>query len=62
MGRPKKDAKILNIKLDTSIYNRLESYCNDLGQTKTTAVERILKQHFDEYDKGRKQIAKKVQN
>ena len=50
MGRAKKDAKILNIKLDRSIYDRFENYANQLGQTKTTAIERILTKHLDEFD------------
>ena len=51
MGRTKKDAKVLNIKLDRAIYDRFESYADQLGQTKTTAIERILTKHLDEYDR-----------
>ena len=50
MAKQKKDGKYLNIMLETSIYDRLERYCEELGQTKTLAVERILKEHFDERD------------
>ena len=51
MTRAKKEGKYLNIKINAEIYKRLEKYCEDLGQTKTTAVERILTKHFDERDK-----------
>ena len=57
MGRSKKDAKALNIKLERSIYDRFESYADQLGQSKTTAIERILLKHLDEYDRtARSQI------
>ena len=51
MSRTKKDAKVLNVKLDRNIYDRFESYADQLGQTKTTAIERILTKHLDEYDR-----------
>ena len=46
MGRPKKDSKNLNIKMDVQLYETLEKYAEVQGQTKTTAVERILREHF----------------
>lgn len=51
MSRPKKDSKPLNINLAKGLYDRLAKYADDLGQTKTMAVERILKKELDEYDK-----------
>lgn len=51
MARPRKDYKALNVKLDSKIMERFVQYCNDLGQTKTTALERILKKHLDQYEK-----------
>ncbi len=50
MSREKKDSKSLNIKLDRSLSERFEAYCLELGQTKTTAIERILIKHLDEYN------------
>lgn len=50
MSREKKDSKSLNIKLDRCLSERFEAYCLDLGQTKTTAIERILIKHLDEYE------------
>ena len=49
MPRSKKDAKILNIKLETSVYEKLERFCEESGQPKTTAVERFLNRDLDEY-------------
>lgn len=48
MPRHAKDAKALNIKMDRAIYERLEDYCEEAGQTKTLAIERILKKFLDE--------------
>lgn len=47
MAKPKKDGQFINFYLDRSLYNRLTYYAEERGQTKTVAVERILKQVFD---------------
>lgn len=49
MPRPKKDAVAVNIRMDRTIAERLEVYCEDTGQTKTTAIERILASALEEY-------------
>ncbi len=49
MPRCKKDYKNLNIKLQKEISDQFEEYCAKLGQTKTTALERILQKHLEEY-------------
>lgn len=49
MPRPKKDSKVLNIKLSVQVYNKLEKFCIESGQTKTLAVERFLNKCLDEY-------------
>ena len=43
MARAKKDYKALNIKIESTIYERLENYAEEKGQTKTKAVERLTK-------------------
>lgn len=50
MPRAKKDGKHLNCYLDRSLLERLTLYAEDKGQTITTALERILKKHLDEYE------------
>ena len=47
MSRERKDAKLLNIKLDRKIHEQLEKFCAESGMTKTTATEKILYQYFD---------------
>jgi hypothetical protein len=49
MGRPKKDAIVLHMKIDREVSKMLDEYCNQTGQSKTTAVERILLKEIKEY-------------
>lgn len=49
MTKQNKDWKALNIKLDKTIYEQLEKYCEETGLSKTVAVERILNKAFKEY-------------
>lgn len=49
MPREKKDARYLNIKLDSEIYNQLDRFCAETGINKTAATERILERFFKEY-------------
>ena len=51
MPRSKKDAKVLNIKLATPIYIKLQKFCDESGISKTTATEKILGRFFEEYIK-----------
>lgn len=49
MAREKKDAKLLNIKMNRDIHEHLEQFCEESGMTKTMAVEKILENFFREY-------------
>ena len=55
MPRKKKDGRHINYYIDRLIYERLEEYADEKGQTMTMALERILKQFFDKNDEGKKQ-------
>ena len=55
MPRPKKDGRHINYYIDRLIYERLEEYADEKGQTMTMALERILKQFFDKNDEEKKQ-------
>jgi hypothetical protein len=48
MARPKKDGQPFNCYLDCLLYLRLCYYADEKGQTKTVALERILKKYLDE--------------
>ena len=49
MAQIKKNAKILNIRLATSVYDKLEKFCDESGMSKTVAAEKIFSQFFDSY-------------
>ena len=50
MARPKsnKEREPINCNIDVEVYDALDEYCKEVGQTRTTAVERILKQYLEE--------------
>ena len=56
MARPKKNGTYLNVCIETPIYKRLESLCEDAGQTKTVAVERALMLYLDDYEVKQKRL------
>lgn len=56
MPRKKKDGRHINYYIDRMIYERLEEYADEKGQTMTMALERILKQFFDKNDEEKKQL------
>ena len=49
MPRPKKDSVALNIKIDKTINDLLVRYCEEVGQTKTMAIERMLQKDLEQY-------------
>ena len=38
MKKLKKDGRSLNCVIDRSVFEQLEAYCEEMGQTKTLAV------------------------
>ena len=48
MAQHKKDYITLNIKTDAALMRCFATYCKDVGQTKTLAVERIIGEFLDE--------------
>lgn len=49
MPRPRKNNHPLSMRIDKNIYERLNQYCEDSGQTKTVAIERALVSYMDDY-------------
>ena len=49
MARAKKDGKRINFYMKTAISDLLDLYCDEVGQTKTEATERILKLYLERY-------------
>ncbi len=62
MRKQKKDGKSLNCVIEREVFEQLEEYCNEVGQTKTLAVERILKQFFKGYYITKKQNSEDGEN
>lgn len=51
--REKKDGRYINYKIRRELYEMLEQYAEEKGQSKTVAIERILETHLTEYFKNR---------
>ena len=49
MARAKKDGVFINYYIKKDIKEKLDKYCEEVGQTNTMAVERILGKFLDEY-------------
>ena len=56
MARAKKEGTYLNVKLRQDIYDRFCQYAEEKGQTKTTAIERILEKALNDEDRKEKDI------
>ena len=57
MPREKKDGRYINYYIDRQIYEKLDAYAKEKGQTVTMALERILEKFFNE-EESRKQAEK----
>lgn len=56
MARQKKEGVYTNIYLDKSLSEQLEIYCVETDRTKTSVVERALREYFEKHpllNKGR---------
>ena len=56
MPRPKKDNHPVTIRISTPLLNRLNQFCEDSGQPKTTAMERALAAYMDSYYEDMKKL------
>lgn len=59
MARAKKDGVYINYYIQKDIKDRLDKYCEDVGQTNTMAIERILKQFLDDYEAQETSVSSK---
>lgn len=51
MARARKEGRYLNVRIASSIYEKLEDVCEESGLLKTTLVERALTSYFEDYDR-----------
>ena len=56
MSRKKKDYIPLNMKVDSEVMEKFNQYCEEVGQTKTLAFERIVTNYIDRYNSNRAEI------
>lgn len=56
MARPKKNGTYLNVCIEKTIYEELENFCAEAGQTKTIAVERALSEYLEDYKKKQEML------
>lgn len=48
MGRPVKQHKAVNLKMEIVLYDRLSQYCEKSGLTKTKVLEKALEAYLNE--------------
>lgn len=60
MPRQKKDYKSLNVNLESSIADMLDTYIQITGLSKTAAVERILSAYLEAWNRERKEGKKNI--
>lgn len=48
--RKKKDSVCINVRIDAVLASRLNEICEMEDRTKTSLVERALRQYFESYD------------
>lgn len=51
MGRPKKDAKYLNVYLTRQVYEEFAAFCEEFGQSKSLATERAINLYMEDMRK-----------
>lgn len=59
MAQIKKNAKVISMKMDKTVSDKLDQFCEETGLSRTVAVEKILDKHLDEYfaqPKNKRQI------
>ena len=59
MSRPKKEYIAFHVKADAEVMRRFEEYCDEVGQTKTLAFERIISAFLDQHDKSKSEAKEK---
>ena len=50
MPRSKKEHKMCTIKMDVEIAERLDSFCDMSGQTKTFVIEQAILNYMEEFN------------
>lgn len=56
MPREKKESVPTALRMDKEVYERLVAFCEESGQSKTTAIERALAMYINDYEKKQAKI------
>lgn len=57
MARQKKDGVNINYFIRRDVKEKLDAYCEDVGQTATMAIERILDDYLTKYMAGKENVS-----
>lgn len=49
MAKPKKESKPCSLRMETSIYEKLEEFCQETGISKTTVLEKGVIAFIESY-------------
>lgn len=50
MAKQKKETKPCSLRMDASIFDRLEEFCQETGITKTALIEKAVVLFMDDYE------------
>ena len=56
MARPRKDYHSITIKMATLLYDELDQFCKDSGQSKTFVIEQSVAKYIKDYNRKQKII------
>ena len=59
MARAKKDGISINYFINRKLKEKLDAYCEEVGQTRTIVIERALERTFREHEENKKKNTKK---
>lgn len=52
MPRQKKEYVPVSVKMEKTVFERLQSYSEESGVPKTTVIERAVKDYIDQHEKN----------
>lgn len=50
MTKKTKESHPFSIRMEKAVFERLNQFCEDSGQSKTIAIERAVSMYIDDYD------------
>lgn len=51
MAKKIKESVPISLRMEKGVFDRLNTFCEESGQTKTVAIERAIDAYIDEYHK-----------